>query len=46
MVKKHYELGAQFGVNGTPSIVTSTGELIGGYLKPADLLSALEETAK
>ena len=46
VVKKHYELGAQFGVNGTPSIVTSTGELIGGYLKPADLLSALEETAK
>ena len=46
VVKKHYELGAQFGVNGTPSIVTSTGELIGGYLKPADLLSALEETPK
>lgn len=46
VVKKHYELGAQFGVNGTPSIVTSTGELIGGYLKPADLLSALEETGK
>ena len=46
VVKKHYELGAQFGVNGTPSIITSTGELIGGYLKPADLLSALEETTK
>ena len=46
VVKKHYELGAQFGINGTPSIVTSTGELIGGYLKPADLLSALEETTK
>ncbi|QPB42346.1 bifunctional protein-disulfide isomerase/oxidoreductase DsbC [Rodentibacter haemolyticus] len=42
MVKKHYELGIQFGVNGTPSIITSSGELIGGYLKPADLLSALE----
>lgn len=46
IVKKHYELGIQFGVRGTPSIVTSTGELIGGYLKPADLLSALEETAQ
>ncbi|BFU59500.1 MULTISPECIES: bifunctional protein-disulfide isomerase/oxidoreductase DsbC [Rodentibacter] len=43
MVKKHYELGIQFGVNGTPSIITSSGELIGGYLKPADLLAALEE---
>lgn len=43
IVKKQYELGVQFGVNGTPSIVTSTGEMIGGYLKPADLLAALEE---
>lgn len=43
IVKKQYELGIQFGVNGTPSIVTSTGEVIGGYLKPADLLSALQE---
>ncbi|OOF37576.1 bifunctional protein-disulfide isomerase/oxidoreductase DsbC [Rodentibacter heidelbergensis] len=43
IVKKHYELGVQFGVRGTPSIVTSTGEVIGGYLKPADLLAALEE---
>lgn len=46
IVKKQYELGIQFGVNGTPSIVTSTGEVIGGYLKPADLLAALEETAQ
>ncbi|AXH83575.1 TPA: bifunctional protein-disulfide isomerase/oxidoreductase DsbC [Haemophilus influenzae] len=46
IVKKHYELGIQFGVRGTPSIVTSTGEVIGGYLKPADLLRALEETAQ
>lgn len=43
IVKKYYELGIQFGVKGTPSIVTSTGEVIGGYLKPADLLAALKE---
>lgn len=43
VVKKHYDLGGQFGVRGTPSIVTSKGEVIGGYLKPADLLAALEE---
>ncbi|OOF51756.1 bifunctional protein-disulfide isomerase/oxidoreductase DsbC [Rodentibacter genomosp. 1] len=43
IVKKHYELGIQFGVSGTPSIVASTGEVIGGYLKPSDLLAALEE---
>ena len=42
IVKKQYELGIQFGVKGTPSIVTSSGEVIGGYLKPADLLAALE----
>ncbi|URL02654.1 bifunctional protein-disulfide isomerase/oxidoreductase DsbC [Avibacterium sp. 20-126] len=42
-VKKHYELGVQFGVRGTPSIVTPTGELIGGYLPPKELLNALQE---
>ncbi|OOF69508.1 bifunctional protein-disulfide isomerase/oxidoreductase DsbC [Rodentibacter caecimuris] len=44
IVKKHYNLGLQFGVRGTPSIVTNSGEVIGGYLKPKDLLSALEES--
>ncbi|OOS00964.1 bifunctional protein-disulfide isomerase/oxidoreductase DsbC [Canicola haemoglobinophilus] len=42
MIKKHYELGVQFGVRGTPSIVTESGELIGGYLEPTKLLQALE----
>ncbi|RDE93192.1 bifunctional protein-disulfide isomerase/oxidoreductase DsbC [Aggregatibacter aphrophilus] len=42
VVRKHYLLGTQFGVNGTPTIITSEGEVIGGYLKPADLLAALE----
>lgn len=44
IVKKHYELGIQFGVTGTPSVITSSGEIIGGYLKPADLLAALKES--
>lgn len=43
MIKKHYELGIQFGVRGTPSIVLPNGELIGGYLPPKELLKALEE---
>ncbi|MCW9709330.1 bifunctional protein-disulfide isomerase/oxidoreductase DsbC [Avibacterium sp. 21-586] len=43
IVKKHYELGVQFGVRGTPSIVTPKGELIGGYLPPKELLRALQE---
>lgn len=46
IVKRHYDLGLQLGVQGTPSIVTSTGELIGGYLKPKDLLAALKESAQ
>ena len=46
IVKRHYDLGVQLGVQGTPSIVTSTGEVIGGYLKPKDLLAALKESAQ
>ncbi|MFD0965644.1 bifunctional protein-disulfide isomerase/oxidoreductase DsbC [Seminibacterium arietis] len=42
IVKRHYNLGTQFGVQGTPAIVTAEGNVIGGYLKPADLLRALE----
>lgn len=43
IVKKHYELGVQFGVRGTPSIITERGEVIGGYLSPQDLLTALQQ---
>lgn len=42
IVKKHYELGVQFGVRGTPTIVTQNGDLIGGYLPPKELLAELE----
>ena len=45
-LKEYNDLGIQLGVQGTPSIVTSTGELIGGYLKPKDLLAALKESAQ
>ncbi len=42
IVKKHYKLGIQYGVRGTPSIITSSGELIGGYVPAKDLLRMLE----
>lgn len=42
IVRKHYNLGVQFGIRGTPSIITSGGEILGGYLPPKDLLAALE----
>jgi thiol:disulfide interchange protein DsbC len=36
---KHFELGSQLGVRGTPTIVTEDGQILGGYL-PADQLQA------
>ncbi|TDQ57024.1 thiol:disulfide interchange protein DsbC [Mesocricetibacter intestinalis] len=45
IVKKHYRLGVLFGLQGTPYIVTSKGEGIGGYLAPKDLLQALQNGA-
>lgn len=43
IVKKHYELGLKFGVNGTPNMITKEGELIRGYVEPKELLSMLNE---
>ena len=36
------QLGLQLGVTGTPAVFTSEGELIGGYLKPDQMLKALQ----
>lgn len=43
VVKKHYQLGLQFNVSGTPTIITEQGRIIGGYLKPADLFAELSQ---
>lgn len=43
IVKKHYQLGIKFGVTGTPNMVTSDGELIGGYIEPKELAKMLNE---
>ena len=40
-VEKHYILGQRIGITGTPAIVTSSGELLPGYLPPLDLLQRL-----
>ena len=42
-VHKHYRLGHQFGVNGTPAIITPKGALIPGYVKADDMLKTLQE---
>ncbi|MFZ7109809.1 bifunctional protein-disulfide isomerase/oxidoreductase DsbC [Avibacterium avium] len=43
IVKKHYELGLQFGVSGTPNIIMPNGTLIPGYVSPKELLEILQE---
>lgn len=41
-VTKYFELGQQFGVNGTPAIYLSTGEQVGGYVPPENIDSEVE----
>jgi thiol:disulfide interchange protein DsbC len=43
-VAKHYALGQDFALQGTPAIVTSGGELIGGYMTPAELARQLQKS--
>jgi thiol:disulfide interchange protein DsbC len=38
-VARDYKLGRELGVSGTPGIVLENGELVPGYLGPADLLA-------
>jgi thiol:disulfide interchange protein DsbC len=45
-VARDYALGRDFGVQGTPSIVTPNGELIGGYMPPGELLQELKKAQK
>ncbi|MDC9593341.1 bifunctional protein-disulfide isomerase/oxidoreductase DsbC [Xenorhabdus sp. IM139775] len=42
-IAKQYNLGLQFGVQGTPAIVLKDGSVLGGYLSPKDLLATLEQ---
>jgi thiol:disulfide interchange protein DsbC len=41
-VAKQYQLGEDLGVRGTPAIFTPTGDYIGGYLAPAELVKELD----
>jgi thiol:disulfide interchange protein DsbC len=42
-VGKQFQLGEDLGVRGTPAIFTKSGQYIGGYLPPADLVKQLDE---
>lgn len=41
-VPQHYQLGVEFGVNATPSIVLDNGSLLVGYRPPQELLNILQ----
>ncbi|MCH1929691.1 bifunctional protein-disulfide isomerase/oxidoreductase DsbC [Shewanella sp. A25] len=41
-IAEQYNLGATFGVNGTPAMVLEDGNMVPGYQPPADLLRTLE----
>lgn len=43
-VKNDYDLGRELGINGTPAIFLPNGEMVGGYLPPAQLLQHLLQT--
>ncbi len=42
-VERHYELGRQIGLSGTPALLTSDGRLIPGYIPPARLAAMLSD---
>jgi thiol:disulfide interchange protein DsbC len=42
-VARHYALGREFDLQGTPAIVLANGELISGYLPPVELVQHLKE---
>ncbi|MTD37180.1 bifunctional protein-disulfide isomerase/oxidoreductase DsbC [Erwinia sp. CPCC 100877] len=43
---RHYTLGVQFGVQGTPAMVLSDGSLISGYQGPKELKAFLDQHKK
>ena len=43
MIARHYQLGQEIGLTGTPAIVTEDGTLIGGYVPAGALSSRLEQ---
>ncbi|RVU84471.1 DsbC family protein [Leucothrix sargassi] len=42
-IKAQYELGQQLGVNGTPALLTESGQLIPGYMPADRLLATLDK---
>jgi len=45
-IARQYALGSDLGVEGTPAIFTQGGDYIGGYLAPAELVQAIQDSQK
>jgi len=45
-IKTQWTLGEDLGVEGTPAIFTQTGDYIGGFLTPDQLVQTIQETQK
>lgn len=45
-LKSQWSFGEDLGVEGTPAIFTQTGDYIGGFLTPDQLVQAVQETQK
>jgi len=44
-VAREYQMGRDIGVTGTPGVVLESGELVPGYLPPAQMLAHIEKSA-
>lgn len=45
-IKAQYEMGDDLGVEGTPAIFTDSGDYIGGFMTPAQLVQTVQELEK
>jgi thiol:disulfide interchange protein DsbC len=45
-ITAQYEMGGELGVEGTPAVFTQSGDYIGGYLTPEQLVKAVQESQK
>jgi thiol:disulfide interchange protein DsbC len=45
-VAREYELGQEFGLDGTPAIILANGDMLPGYVSPSDLAQALRSVER
>jgi len=45
-ITAQYDMGGELGVEGTPAVFTQSGDYIGGYLTPEQVVQAVQESQK